>query len=321
MNEDYTELRGFDHYGQPSLTNQLESNLKSYLDWSLLRKGAWQNVTTGTVSPFGGRPADLHEVNDRNYSADTVFQSIRKDWIWESGVNYSSPTGGAFNPLTVQVYLDNTAINTGTVGATHHINYTLGRVVFDSPQTATVKAKYSYRKVQVYLADDINWWFEVQYDTFNTADTQWSQNLASGDYSLASTNRIQLPAIVIEPLKTSSAKPYELGGLTKFNKQDVIFHVIAEDRYTRNNLADYLRLQEEKTIILYDTVAVANGGYFPLDERGMVVSNPIIYPDIVNNSSLFYNTARFYKINITDVKTDQPNLHWSVVRAQVEIIH
>lgn len=319
----YTDFRNVPHFGYPSLTNQLEVNLKGWLDWGLLRAGGFINITTGTQGPYGGDYSILHEVNDVNYTGDTVFQSIRKDWIWEnSGVDYSPPTGGTtYNPTGVQVYVNNSGITTGTSGYTHYINYPLGRVVFDSIQTGTIKAQYSYRAVQVYLTDDLNFWFEVNYDSWNPVDTDWSQNITSGtDYAMSASNRMQLPCIVIEPITRSSTKPFELGTLSKFNKQDVLFHVMSQDRYTRNNLIDYLRLQEEKTIILYDIAAVANSGLNPLDYRGMKVDNPQTYASLVSNNSLVYNTARLEKISVTDVKTKNPNLYWAVVRGVLEII-
>src|SRR5687768_13604412 len=101
----YTGFRGVTHYGEPLLTNELETNLKSWLDWCFLAVGAWKNVTIPTSGVYGGNFHTLQEIDDRSYTNNTVFQGIRKDWIWESGVNYASPTGGTFNPLSVEVYV------------------------------------------------------------------------------------------------------------------------------------------------------------------------------------------------------------------------
>lgn len=319
---DNTEFRGASHFGEPLLINLLEHNLKSWIDWSLLRIGAWENVTTGTSGSYGGSFSTLHAVNDKSYTSGTVFQGIRKDWLWESGVNYVSPTGGTFNPLPVQIYVSGSLVNTGTSGHTHYINYPLGRVIFDLPHNAnSIKAQYSFRSVQTYLADDINWWMEAQFDSFNPAENQWAQNITSGDYSLAGSNRAQLPAIVIEGVSQGDSSPYELGTLVGKNKQDILIHIIAEDRYTRNNLADIFRLQKDKVLILYNTYNVSIGGYLPLDERGMKVSNPIMYPEIVTTSNLVFRHAEIRNITITNVETHNNNLHWAVVRATLEIIY
>lgn len=321
-NEHYTQFRAANHFNEPLLINQLEQNLKSWVDWSLLKIGAWENVTTGTSGTYGGSFSILQKVNDPSYTANTVFQGIRKDWVWESGVDYSSPTGGTFNPLPVQVYVNNTLVNTGTSSHVHYIDYPNGRVVFtQTHSTQTIKAQYSYRSVQTYLSDDINWWFEVQFDSQNPADQQWAQNLTSGDFNLSSTNRTQLPAIVIEGVPQGTSSAFELGTLVGKNKQDVLFHIICQDRYTRNNLADILRLQKGKTIILYDNYKIYTNQLFPLDERGMKVTNPTIYPDIVNNSTLVFRHAVIEDINISNIETKHPNLHWAVARATLEIIY
>ena len=51
---DYSSFRGANHFGEPLLVNILEQNLKSWVEWSLLKIGAWENVTTGSTGPYGG---------------------------------------------------------------------------------------------------------------------------------------------------------------------------------------------------------------------------------------------------------------------------
>lgn len=321
-NEHFTLFRGVNHFNEPLIINEIEYGLKNFCDYAFLKIGAWENVTTGTLGVYGGSLSQLHVVDDPNFTDNTVFQGIRKDWIWETGINYSSPTGGTFNPLSIQVYVSGTLVNTGTSGHTHHINYPLGRVVFDSPHsTGAIKAQYSYRAVQTYLADDLNWWFEIQYNTFNPIEKQWLQNLTSGDFSLSATNRIQLPAVVIECLSNRYAQPFELGTLVARNKQDVLFHVISQDRYTRNNMVDIFTLMQNKTIILGDTDTIYRNQAFPLDERGMKLNNALMYPDIVGNTNYVFRTAFIDNIVATDIKTDHPNLHWAIIRAKLEVIY
>lgn len=316
MSQDFTQFRAIDHYGKPLFTNELEHNLKSFFDWAFLRVGAWENVYTGTTNGYGDSFSTLHSVDDHSYTGGTIYQSIRMDWCWESGVDYTSPTGGTFNPIATSVYVDGTLQNAG-----YYINYPAGRVVFDTVQVGVVSAQYSFRAVHTYIADQTNWWIEANFDTFNPSDQQWAQNITSGDYSLSYTNRMQLPAIVIEPISISTSTPFELGTLVSHHQQDVIFHVIAENGYDMQNLVDILRLQKEKTIVLYDSPAVYNAGKFPLDERGMTVSNPTIYPNILNDPSLIFKTAIFRQINVTSAKTNTPKLHWAVVRANMELIY
>ena len=315
---DHTQFRAVTSFNQPLIISSLEHNLKDWISWSMLKIGGWVNVTTGNSKLVGGNSAStLQKVSDPSYTNNTVFQSPRKDWVYESGVNYASPTGGTFNPLPVKVYSNNVEI-TGT--GSYYINYPEGRVIFSTPQNGTIKAQYSYRAVQVYTYDEANWTMEVNYESQASPD-QWSLNLGSGDYSISSTSRMQLPAIVVQPVSRGSSSPFELGTLCAYNRQDVLFHILTENRMTRNNLADVFRFQKGKDIILYDLYKVYASGAFPLDYRGMVVNNPPFYPDIVNNSSLVFRQATIEDVSITNIETKTPNLHWAIVRATLEVIY
>jgi hypothetical protein len=319
---DHTSFRAIQHFNQPSIIEGLEENLRDWCDWCMLGIGGWVNVSTGNYAGrFGGDFSTLHVVDDPSYTDNTVYQAIRKDWCWETGINYASPTGGTHNPVTPQIYFNNTAISTGTASHSHYINYPMGQVIFSTAQTGTIKASYSYRAVQVYTYDETDWTFEVNYDTSNPAITQWTQNLTSGDFSKSAATRLQLPAIVVEAVPEGTSSPYELGTLVAKNRQDILFHILSQDRFTRNNLADIFRLQKGKIIVLYDLYKVYSGGYLPLDERGMKVANPVIYPNIVNNSSLVFRQAEFIDVNITNIETKNPNLFWAVARCSLEVIY
>ena len=52
---------------------------------------------------------------------------------------------------------------------------------------------------------------------------------------------------------------YQLGG-GQFVNTDVLFHIVADDEYTRDKLVDVVSLQNEKTIWMYDIDKVATSG-------------------------------------------------------------
>lgn len=320
---DFQSFRAVSHYGKDSITNELEYGLKEWISWSMLKIGAWSNITTGTSGMYGGNFSILHTVNDPSYNARTVYQGIRKDFIWETGVNYVSTTG-THNPLAVQIFANNTGITTGTVGFTHYIDYPNGRIIFNSGQSAniTFRAQYSTREVQTYLASDQDWWFEVNYDSWNPiGDAAWVSNITSGDYALASTNRMQMPCIIIEPaVSHTTAAPFELGTLVGKQRQDVLFHILAEDRHTRNNITDILRLQKDKTIVLPDTTKIYASGLLPLNANGMLVNPNAVYPNIVGNTDLIFRHAIIVNTSVSEVKTEHPKLHWAICRATFEIL-
>ena len=321
MPDDFLKFRSVQHFNEPLIANELENGLKAWTDHAFLKIGGFVNVTIPTSGIYGNNFHVLHEVDDPSYGDSTIFQSIKKDWVYETGVSYTNYTGGTSYPLPVKVYVDGNLKNTGDSGFEHHINYSHGCVVFNSNQSEEITCQYSYRSVQVYTSSemDINGWMEINTDSFNPANIQWAQNLTSGDYSTYSSNRAQLPCIIIETAGKKGGTPFELGTLASRNKYDLLFHVISQDRYTRNNIVDILSLQENKTIILYDSDLVFDAGLLPLDERGMKVNNNT-YPDLLGSQYVF-RTAYFEKISVSEVKTSNPNLHFSIVRAVIEVIY
>ena len=87
-----TQLQRVSNVGNTLLNSELESNLKSYLDWGLLGIGGWFNVEIPTSGAWGGTFDQLRLVDDPSYSAGQIWESARKDWVWETGVPY---TGGS----------------------------------------------------------------------------------------------------------------------------------------------------------------------------------------------------------------------------------
>lgn len=88
---EYTKFRKVQHYGRPDLIEQIEVNLKHYIDWSLLQIGAWRNAASDASGVYGGEFNTLHEIVDSDYGPNRAYQAIRKDWIFETGVDYESP--------------------------------------------------------------------------------------------------------------------------------------------------------------------------------------------------------------------------------------
>ena len=75
--------------GNTLLNSQLESNLKSFLDWGMLGIGGWFNVNIPTSGAWGGTFDQLRLVDDPSYGEGQVWESARKDWVWENEVPYT----------------------------------------------------------------------------------------------------------------------------------------------------------------------------------------------------------------------------------------
>jgi hypothetical protein len=299
-----TQFKNINNISQDLLLNSLESNLKSLFDWGFLQIGGWFDakiVNSGTIYSASLNPRyQLLLTDDPSYNAGQVWQGIRKEWVWESGACFSG----------------NYPIN---ISGTYHINYPMGRVVFNTAisKTATVRINHSYRFVQTYRATDADWFNILQSDSLNNTTPDIKQ-ISTGEWSIAGNHRIQMPAIVIESVPRSRSRPYELGNDNLYLEQDVAFYVFAENKNDRNKLLDIIRLQQDLHFILYDTNAVAKADKYPLDANGDLNDNALMYPDLVNQ----YPWRKCWLKNISLFELDNvtPNLFRGMARATAEII-
>jgi hypothetical protein len=302
--------------GEAQLLNELEANLKMFFDWALLCIGGWNNVTSSAGDLYGGDLHSLRSTIDPSYTDGRVWQGLRTDWVWETGISYE----GTGNPQPLQI----TGVEVGgtPMASGYYINYPLGRVVFDSPVSTSseVTLSYSYRSIQVQRADDAKWWQELQYQSSKSTNVHFTQDANTGDWSIGGQHRVQLPAIIIEAVPRGSSRGYELGNGALVVEQDVLFHILAETRAMRNDLTDVCRLQTDKVIWLFDTDAVVAGGDLPLDYRGMLVGDKM-YPDLVDATNGYrWKKCLFKSALVSEVDSIHPMLHESVVRVTCEIV-
>ncbi|MHC4911416.1 MAG: hypothetical protein ACYTE5_00210 [Planctomycetota bacterium] len=313
------------HVGENSLINQMESSLKTYLDWGLLSIGGWTNIETPTSGAFGGDFSTLRAVSDPAYTDGQVWESARKDWVWETGMDYSGvlsngdPTG--VEPIAITgVSVGGTTYGTGDATYAHHYNYPLGRVIFDTAvsTTSAVKLDYSYRNVQTYIADQAPWWDEIQQNSLRVDDSTFDQ-IGSGNWGILSNHRVQLPAVVVEAVPRRTFTPYQLGDVSQFVYQDVLFHIIADTRWWRNNLVDIVSLQKDTTIMMYNNNTVAQSGAYPLDYRGMLVDSSKSYPCLADEYP--FKTMRFFNVIVTEMQTLNSRLYQGTVRVTFELVN
>jgi len=319
--EGYTSFSKVSHVGDTLFTSELENNLKWYMDWGLLQIGSWTDVNIPTSGAFGGDFSNLRPVEDPSYVNGQVWESARKDWVWETGTLYSDG-GSDYSGIGISgVYVNGTLYGTGDGTYGHHYDYPNGRVVFDSAlsTTATVELEHSYRNIQVYVADQAPWWDELQYDSLRVDDPSYSV-AGSGSWGILSNHRVQMPAIVIEAVPRRRFTPYQIGDTSQFVRQDVLFHIVAESRWWRNQLIDIISLQKDNRIWLYNSNTVASSGAFPLDFRGMAVANPNNYDDIVDTEEYRYLFARMTDMTVSEMNSYNSRLQEGTVRATFEVV-
>jgi hypothetical protein len=301
--------------GDTLLMSELETNIKTFFDWAFLGIGGWFDVNRPTSGIYGGEFHKLRAVEDPQYTDGQVWETVRKDWVWETGVEYSS------EPIHISgVYLDDTLYATGDATYAHHYNYPLGRVVFDSaiPVTTDVQMNYSYRWLQTYVADEAPWWQELQYGSTRPDDLQFDIS-GSGEWGSNSPHRVQFPAIVLECVPRGTSRPFEIGNNSLILEQDMLFHALGETRHDRNQIVDILRSQTDRTMWLFDSDKVARSGIYPLDYQGSYTSGKEMYPGFIGEDYR-WKRCRWTNAVIAEVQSLQPTLHEGTVRVTFEVI-
>lgn len=312
----YTTLKGITEIGDSTLCEQLKANLVEFFNWGILGIGGFTNVNRSSLGGYGGSPAQLRLVNEKNYETGQVWEAHRQDWVWESGVEYP------YQPIGISgVYVNNTFYPASTTGVySHHINYPQGRVIFETAiaSGSTVEINYSYRSVSFYTSD-APWFKEIMFNSYRVDDPHFMQH-SSGAWSTLAQNRIQLPAVIVETVPRRTFTPMQLGGGQWVN-QDVLFHILAENAWDRDKLLDIITYQKDRTILSFDKNAMVDANKFPLDYEGSVASGAMVYPDLVKSSGEggFFWKKIFIKNMQTQEAASTPPLFRAAARGTFEI--
>jgi len=312
------KFMGVNSLGQTLIINELENNLKSFLDWGFLNAGGFTNIEKPTVNIDNFNLHILKPTQDKSRTNNTVWQTPRKDWIYESGVNYS----GVY-PINISgVYVNNTfyPAPTGSGSITYKLNYPEGKVIFNSaiPSGSLVEMEYSYRNIQVYKMEEFPYWKEIQQKSLeNKTGFALSDK---GDFSIGSEHRVQLPAVIIETIASSNSKPFRLGDKSLIIDQDILLHILSDNSHDKNNIVDILRLQEDRVIWLYKTDNVVKSGVYPLKYDGSKNINGQNYNLLVNNDDYKWIRCQFMKVNISDIMFTNIRMYGAVVRLTNQII-
>lgn len=306
--------------GEKTLITNLENNTKLFLEWGFLNVGGFTNVNIPTTNIHNFNLHILRPVKDQTQPSFTSWQSPKKDWVYESGVCFKDESPLAFSG----VYVNNTfyPAPTGSGTINYRVDYPNGQIVFNSGVTtnSTVTASYSYKTVQVYKSNEYPQWKEIQFDTDLNKANQFNK-YDKGDFSISPEHRAQLPIIIIEADSRSRSRPFRLGDRSLIIEQDILCHVIADNKVQRDSMIDILRLQEDRIIWLFDTNKVIEDKVYNLNFNGSINSSGLNYPSLVNNSTYQWKMSRLSKVNISDISFYHMNLFGSTVRITHEIIY
>lgn len=302
-------LKGFGNIDDSTLNSDIQAGLIEYFDWALLKKGNYFNVSLGETS-YDGEDLSLMSLSESadQYTAGQVWNSTNKNWVWQSGIGYSpEPIVGTdhANPGVSGVYVDSVFYPITTTGDySHHINYLNGQVIFASPipTGSTVQVEHSYKRINVTYADNIPWLKKIQINELE-------------EDIIHPNDRLSLPAIALEVVPRRQFRGYQLGG-GQWVYTDVIFHCLAEDKFTRDKLVDIVSLQNGKTLNLFDSNAINASGAFPIDYRGFPVSGALRYPDLV--SAYDGGDLRLTQTNVQSMNSYNSSIYGGVVRITTE---
>jgi hypothetical protein len=310
----YQSLKGFNNIFEQTLNNELQDNIVEFLDWGLLEKGNYFNVTLGETAPNGNDYSLLSLSNNSNYTPGQAWDSFRKNWVWQSGVGYSPEPLVGINdaiPGISGVYIDDSFYPSDTTGSyAHKVDYFNGRIIFDSPipTGSKVQAEYSYKYINVVYSNAIPWLREIQYNS----------NEPGNSSKLPSEMIVQLPAIAVEIVPRRTMRGFQLGG-GQFVYTDILFHCLAEDEMTRKKLVDIVSLQNDKSIFTFDSNRIADSGDFPLDYNGVPVSGALRYPELVDHYR--GERLRFENSIVQGMELINTNFYSGIVRTTVETIN
>lgn len=308
---------GVDKYSANTLTSQLEHNIVSFLDDGLLKIGAFGNVQESVSNLYGNNMSQLKPVNDPHTNNGQLWQSARKNWVYEniSGVDYSPIV---FSGVTVNSVFYPAPTGNSSLG--YSVNYREGAITFDQSisTSSNVTASYSYKLFNIEIANNSNIWKKIQQDSFS--DTDFSNIYTSGEFAIPSEHRIQLPTIVVESVNRSNNQPWRLGDLSLLSKQKVLLHVFAENKQDRDKINDIMNRQTSRNIDLYDINTVVSSGIYPLNFDGSVNSNRLEYDQILANPYYKLMTNRFYDITVSEMEFYGLNLYGSTIEITNELI-
>jgi hypothetical protein len=344
------KFSGISYLGDHLFLSHIENNIKSFLEWGFLNIGGFINVDKLDQNIYGNSPSLLKPTTDPNFLNGQVWQTMRKDWIWENDVSYSRcieddlptgtismstpcPSSNLITPcpqanvistspnLINGIYINDVFYPLNTTGTyAYKVDYINSRIIFNAPipLNSVVEMEYSYRWVQIYNYDNAQWWRQLQYQT--DQNVEHFEQINKGDFSILSNNRVQLPAIVIETIPMSMSSPWQLGDKSLIMKQDLLLHVVAETMSDRNKIIDIVRLQQDKIIKLYDVNLVTRFGVQPFLINGTLNKYRLKYDDLVHCPTYRWHIGKLRDIYANSVQSFSPFFSEANIKLTVEII-
>jgi hypothetical protein len=313
-----TKFLNVKNIGEKLITSSLEDNIKSFLDWGFLNINSFVNVNIPETPSSNPNTYTLKPVNDPSVPNNSIWESSKKDWVYESNLNLTGQ-----NPIPITgIYINNTFFPNFADNAigdlpqgnnSYRINYKLGQVIFPvaKPANLNIKLNYSYRYIQVYKSNENLIWKELL--TYGPSD------YLGGDKKITSDHRVEIPSIIIEVIPRMYQTPYELGNVKNIITQDVLLHVFADNPTQRSTIVDILTLQKDKDSYLYNINNLIKDQVYGLNANGTKNSNGLNYDQIIASDRYRANAYYIENSITTEYNQYSINLYNAVVRWTLKI--
>ena len=115
--------------------------------------------------------------------------------------------------------------------------------------------------------------------------------------------------------------PYQIGDRSFFINQDFLLYIFSDSAVERNNLADIIRLQKEKTIFSYDINKVIKDNVYILTYNGELNPSGLAYQSLITNNSYKYKNIFLYNVNLMGLESYSKKLFWCILRLTTQTIH
>lgn len=317
--KDYQQFKGVTDWLEDSYSDNLRYGLLDWLNWSFLNIGAFQNVSASQASGlYGGHPSILRPVKDPNYSDGQIWEGIRSDWVWETGLNYN------ITPRQCSgVYVNDTFYDTDSTTGNyeHYVDFPRGRIVFTSAisTSSTVKSDFAFRTVTCDVAEK-PYIQELLYGSLNIERSDF-YIAASGSHNQLAQARRQMPTVGLSLINRRAYRPYQLGG-GQYADQDVLFYILAENQSERDKIVNILSNQSDKTIWLPDRKQIKEDGNYPydIDVYGKPISSPIQYPQLTDNVDYQWCKIKLHHVSSQHLQSFPNWLYRGTVQMTCEAI-
>lgn len=100
----------------------------------------------------------------------------------------------------------------------------------------------------------------------------------------------------------------------------MLLYIFADSAIERNNLSDIIRLQKEKTLLMYDINKIIKNGVYPLNYDGQINNSGQNYTNLLSNPSYCYLKLFVKDVSLLGLENYSKKLFWCILRMTTQTI-